>query len=128
MSKLNLSINLSTYTDSKASNAPSLSNFKWSRSLSGIAAANPVSQVFTVAPNSTLTLFTGSAVKKLVYLETNSEIDISLNGAAVTKLKPIVVNNSVHPGVFLKTSDITSLVVTNNSLTESATVFLAAVE
>lgn len=128
MSKLNISVFLSTYSDDKASNAPSLTNFKWNRSISGIDAVNAVSMNVTLAPGETKTLFTGAAIKKLVYLETSAEITHAINGAAASQLKPIVINNSVKPGILLRTSDITSLVVTNPSLTASVTIFLATVE
>lgn len=128
MSKLNLSIFLSTYSDKRASNSPNLSNFKWAREINGIQAENPVSMAVTLAPNETRVLFTGAAVKKLVYLETNLLIEADINAEDTIELKPIVVNNAVFPGVLLRTSDITSLEVTNPSSTEEATIFLAMVE
>lgn len=128
MSKLNLSVYLSTYSDSKASNAPSLQNFKWNRSINGVEAQNAVSMTVTLAAGQTRMLFTGAAVKKLVYLETSGEITHAINGATPSPLKPIVINNSTKPGILLRTSDITSLEVTNPSLTEEVTIFLATVE
>lgn len=128
MSKLNLSILLSTYSDKRSSNAPALNNFKWARNISGIDAKNPSSQTITLAPSATLTLFTGSAIKKLVYLETDKEVNAAVNGAANISIKPIVINDSTFPGILLRTSDITSLAVTNPSATESLTIFLATVE
>lgn len=128
MSKLNLSVYLSTYSDSKASNAPSLQNFKWNRSINGVEAQNAVSMTVTLAAGQTRTLFTGTAVKKLVYLETSGEITHAINGETASPLKPIVINNSTKPGILLRTSDITSLEVTNPSLTEEVTIFLATVE
>lgn len=128
-SKLNLSIFLSTYSDKRASNSPSLSNFKWDRAINGIAAENPISQSVTLAPSETRTLFSGSAIKKLIYLETDMPITYKINAEAVAEdLKPIVINDSSFPGVLLRTSDITSLEVTNPSATEEVTIFLAAVE
>lgn len=128
MSKLNISINLNTYSDKRSSNAPSMTNFKWNRTINGIDAQNAQSQQFTIAPNTTVTLFTGSAVKKFTYLETDLEISMAINAADPESLKPVVINSSVFPGVFMRTSDITSIEVTNSSTTESATIFLATVE
>lgn len=128
MSKLNLSVFLSTYSDKRASNAPSLTNFKWNRAVAGIDAANVLSQTATLAPSESVTLFTGSAIKKLVYLETSHEITVTANAEDPAPLKPIVVADATFPGILLRTSDITSLVVTNPSTTESVTIFLATVE
>lgn len=60
MSKLNLQFFLNTYSDTNASNAPSLQNFKWTRNINGLAASNPESLGFTLAPGETKVLFDGT--------------------------------------------------------------------
>lgn len=60
MSKLNFLVYLNTYSDASASNNPSLSNFKWSRSIDGIPASNPVSETTPLAPGESKTLFSGT--------------------------------------------------------------------
>lgn len=42
------------------SNNPSLSNFKWTRELSGLSVSNPSSSSFSLAPGETKTLFSGT--------------------------------------------------------------------
>jgi len=59
MSKLNFLVFLSTYSDASASNNPSLSNFKWAREITGIPAANPISEAFSLAPGESKTIFSG---------------------------------------------------------------------
>lgn len=129
MSKLTLSVFLTTYSDKKPSNSPNLSNFKWDRTINGISAENPTSQMITLAASETRTIFTGAAVKKLLYMEAGAEITYKINAeAAAESLKPLVINDSVFPGLLLRTSDITSLEVTNPSSTEEVVLFIATVE
>lgn len=59
MSKLNFLVYLNTYSDAAPSNNPSLSNFKWSREITGIPATNPISEAFTLAPGESKTIFSG---------------------------------------------------------------------
>lgn len=59
MSKLNFLVFLSTYSDASASNNPSLSNFKWSREITGIPATNPISEAFSLAPGESKSIFSG---------------------------------------------------------------------
>lgn len=127
MPKLNLSVNISTYSDKKPSNSPGLSNFKWNRSINGIAAENPTSIAATLDASEVREMFTG-AVVKFMYLETNQPVNVSINGDAPIELKPIVINSSTFPGVLLLTSDINSLEITNPSTTAEASIFLATVE
>lgn len=60
MSKLNFLVFLNTYSDIAASNNPSLSNFKWTRDVSGVPVSNPVSEAFQLAPGESQTLISGS--------------------------------------------------------------------
>lgn len=60
MSKLNFLVHLNAYSDAGSSNAPSLSNFKWTRDLTGIPASNPISEAFTLAPGESKTIFSGT--------------------------------------------------------------------
>lgn len=59
MSKLNLLVYLNSYSDVNASNAPSMSNFKWARDVNSCCANNPQSQSAQIAPGATLNLFSG---------------------------------------------------------------------
>lgn len=59
MSKLNFIVYLNTYSDACASNNPSLSNFKWTREITGIPAQNPISEALTLAPGESKNLFSG---------------------------------------------------------------------
>jgi hypothetical protein len=60
MSKLNFLVYLNAYSDQSASNAPSLSNFKWTRDMTGLTASNPISEAFSLAPGETKEIFSGS--------------------------------------------------------------------
>lgn len=68
-----------------------------------------------------------SAAKQLVYLEADQPCSVSINGSQSASIRPIVINNSVSPGVFLNTASIWSMSVTNNG-TDPASVFLVAAE
>ncbi|NJO48092.1 MAG: hypothetical protein HC840_00085 [Leptolyngbyaceae cyanobacterium RM2_2_4] len=60
MSKLNFLVHLNTYSDASASNNPSLSNFKWTREITGIPASNPISEAFNLAPGESKEIFSGT--------------------------------------------------------------------
>lgn len=128
MAKLSLLFVLNAYSDKKGSNAPNLNNFRWTRDIQGVEAESPLSQEVTLAASETKTLFTGSAVKKFVYIEANKACDLVINGDEEADIKPFVINDSTQPGIFVRTSDITSIEVTNPSSTEELTVFFVAVE
>jgi hypothetical protein len=127
MAKLNIFVSLKAYSDSKPSNSPNFENFKWVREINGYSIAGAVSQMVDIPANSSLTLFTG-ANKKLVYLECSAQVQAAYNGASPETIKPVVVGSNTFPGINLKTSDISSLTVTNPSLTDAVTIFLATVE
>lgn len=60
MPKLSLLIHLVAYSDPGASNAPSLSNFRWTRDMTGIPASNPLSEALSLAPGESKSIFNGS--------------------------------------------------------------------
>jgi len=60
MNKLNYMVYLQAFADQSPNNNPSLGNFKWTREVSGALVSNPVSNSFTLAPNESRTLFSGS--------------------------------------------------------------------
>lgn len=81
MSKLNFLVFLNTYSDARASNAPSLSNFKWTREIEGIPAANPTSEAFVLAPGESKTLFNGT---RTLASDNTTEWDLSLKPLSTT--------------------------------------------
>jgi hypothetical protein len=68
-----------------------------------------------------------SEAKQLVYMESDQNCSMNINGSAAGEIQPIVINNSVQPGVFMRTSVMYSMTVTNNS-TDPANLFLASAE
>lgn len=69
-----------------------------------------------------------SAAKRLVYLESNQNVSMILNGIAGNEIKPLAdVCGCVKPGIFMRTSLVYSMSVTNDSLSP-ASVFFASVE
>lgn len=127
MSKMNLSVFLNTYSDSRSSNSPNLQNFKWNRQINGLQVANAISQSVTIPASGSVDVFT-TGTKKLVYLEVSAAAEVTYNGTIVETIQPFVINSTVLPGISLKTSDITSMSITNPSSTDAITVFIAAVE
>lgn len=132
MSVLNLQTNLSSYDSSGSgcavTNNPSQINFKRSLVANNIVSDNVLSQSLEVAANSSATLFTGSDVRKFIYVETDSPLSLLINGTITIILNPFINGTTVSPGVFMMTCDITSLVVTNASMTDAADVFFAVAE
>lgn len=124
MATLNLLVFLNAYSDKKPSNSPRLSNIKWSRDLTGLTVANPGSQEYTIAAEGDVTL-TG---KKFVYIESASEVELTINGGDPITLKPFVVNTTVFPGVFMLHADISSLVITNPSTEDEVEVIVHSAE
>jgi hypothetical protein len=68
-----------------------------------------------------------SSAKSLVYIECDQKATITINGDQTMKMEPIVINDSVQPGVFMVHATVYSLDIQSNSL-DSANVFLATVE
>jgi hypothetical protein len=128
MSTLNLLVFLNSYADSKSSNSPTLSNFRWSREIDLIPAANSTSQSVVLQVSETKTIFTGAAIKKFVYIESDQHVTLTINGVSGSEVKPFVIGTTTAPGIFMQTSDITSLVVINTSSTSVANLFVATVE
>lgn len=68
--------------------------------------------------------------KNLIYIESDQNISILTNGSLNEEISPIVVQgtaNNTKPGMFLKTSTVHSLTITNNSVS-IANIFFASVE
>jgi hypothetical protein len=68
-----------------------------------------------------------SSAKQLVYLESDSPVHVIVNGVDIGVVKPIVINNTVSPGVFMLNSTVYSLSVNNAGL-NPANIMLIAVE
>lgn len=68
-----------------------------------------------------------SAAKSLIYLEADQNCSISINGSEICAIKPFIINNCIKPGVFMNSSTIYSLSVTNNSV-NPAKLYLASAE
>jgi len=131
---LNLSINISSYAASSSNGGcgtvsnPQQVQFKWQRSIQGIPSDNVLSQSLDVPVSSSVTLFTGSDVHKFLYLETNSELSLLINGTITIDVKPLLNGTVINPGVFMVSCDITSVVVTNASAIKVASVFYTTAE
>lgn len=128
MATFNLLVYLNAYSDTKSSNSPNLSNFRWNRDIEGVTASNPVGQAVTLDPSEVRTIFTGSIVKKFLYLEAKTACAFLINGTIAESVKPFVIGSSTQPGIFAKTSDITSLVITNPSSTDPLEVYYITIE
>ena len=128
MANLQLLVNIGSYSDTSPSNAPSMQNFKWTRAINALTAANPQSEQAQVAISGSATLFSGSSVKRIVYLETDIAVQLTINGGTPFTVSPLIQTGGNFPGMYLSTEGITSLVVTNPSSTAVANIFMASVE
>lgn len=68
-----------------------------------------------------------SESRQLIYMESDQNVDLTINGIDGGEISPYFANGTVTPGQFLRTSQMWSLVVQNTSLNQ-ATVFLVALE
>jgi len=128
MSNMNLVLELKGY-DGNDTNA-CRSNFRRNAQYIGIETSEEIVQEVVVPASSSVTLFSVSVAnaKKLVYLESTLECDITVNSVLESSIKPIAVGDSSLRGVFLKSSDIESLEITNNDATSSLTVYYIAIK
>lgn len=121
---MNLLVDLRAYEGSNANTCNS--SFARNAQYIGIDISEEVIQEVVVAASSTKNLFTVASVdsKKFVYLEVTGECDISVNGTAESTIKPIVINDTKKRGVFLKSTDVYSVDVTNNGTEEIKVYFI----
>jgi hypothetical protein len=68
-----------------------------------------------------------SAAKSFIYLEADQNCTVTLNGSNAAQVKPFIINNYTKPGVFMNSSTIYSMSVTNNSV-NPANLYLASAE
>jgi hypothetical protein len=68
-----------------------------------------------------------SDAKRMIYLESDKKLAVSVNDASQGQVEPLVSGNEVKPGMLLKSETVWSFSVTNNSL-DTATVYFASVE
>lgn len=127
MSYFNYFFQLNSFSDRISSSSPNLTNFNWIRDIQGVVVNNPSSQSFTMAPSTSITVFT-AATKKFLYVETDKDLALTINGISGLVIKPVVVGSSVQPGTFLFNSTLTALIITNSSTTDTASVFVASAE
>jgi hypothetical protein len=71
-------------------------------------------------------VFIYSDAKQLIYLESDQNVDLTINGVASGSIEPFVNVGKNSPGMFIRKSTIYSLTVTNSGST-SANLFFAAV-
>lgn len=127
MSKLNLLLVLNSYSDNRSSNAPDLVNFKWSRDIEGIDTSGVLSQSLVVPAGQTVTVLTLTTPNRFLYVESDQHVTMQVNGTIAEEIKPFVDGTCVKPGIYARSSDITSLAITNPG-TADANIFFATVQ
>jgi hypothetical protein len=68
-----------------------------------------------------------SSAKKLVYIETDKPVNITVNGIAESKIEPFIEGNNSLPGMFLKRSTMWEMTITNNGI-DMATLYFVSIE
>lgn len=126
MSKANLLINLRGYEGNNANSSPN--NFNVNFQYVGVEISEETIQKITVPAGDTVSLFSvaPAEAKKIVYIESDGECDIIVNGSSESKIKPVLIGDSMKNGVFLKTSSIESLSIVNNGAEDIAIYYIAA--
>jgi hypothetical protein len=71
---------------------------------------------------------TSTNPKQFIYIESDSPIDIMINGISRLTINPFYVGTAVYPGVFMMKGSFTSLSIANTSSTAIANVFVASME
>lgn len=125
MSKMNLLIDLKGYDGTNANVCNT--NFARNAQYAGIDVSEHTIQEVTVGASETKTLFSviTAEAKKFIYLETDGECEVEVNGIAEVALKPIAIGHSQKNGVYLKSSDIESVAITNNNATDIKIYYIA---
>lgn len=127
MSKMNIMIDIKGYEGSNSNSCKN--NFSKNAQYIGVDTSeeNIVSTV--VEGSSTKSLFSVATAdaKKFIYLETTAECDIIVNGVTESTIKPIVIGDSSKNGVFLKSTEIESVSITNNG-TEDIQIYYITVK
>jgi hypothetical protein len=118
MSKMNLVVDLKGYDGTNANTCQA--SFKRNAQYVGIDLNNETVQEVTVAGSGgTATLFDAPGdARKFIYLETTAECGIAVNDIVESNVKPIVIGTSSQRGIYLKSSDIEKVVITNNNVDE----------
>lgn len=126
MSKMNLFIDLKGYEGDNFNSCRA--SFNKNSQYLGIDISEETIQEVTVAASSTKTLFSvlTADAKKFIYLESTGECDLTVNSILETTIKPLIINNSTKNAVYLRTSDIESIDVTNNSSEDIKVFFITA--
>lgn len=128
MAFLNYFLQFKTFADKNPSNSPNLTLINWIRDVQGVSVENQAAQVLTIAPNSTISVFS-AANKKFLYLEADLDLQLKINGSSDhMTVSPVVIGSSTQPGSFLINGALTSLILTNPSTTDSVDVFIASAE
>ena len=126
MSKMNLVVDLKGY---EGTNTNSCNNgFSKNSQYIGIDISEQVAQEVTVAASSTVALFSVATAdaKKFIYLEATKECDIIVNETTESTLKPLVIGDSSKNGIFLKSTDLESVSVTNNGAEDLKVYYITA--
>jgi hypothetical protein len=124
---MNLLVDLKGYDGTNANTCQS--NFGRNLQYIGITLEDEKIQEVTVAASggvSTLFSVATADAKKFIYLEASGECDITVNGVVESTIKPIVVGGVAKSGVFLKSSDLETVVVTNNGASDIKVYYITA--
>ena len=118
MSKMNLLIDLKGYDGTNTNTCQA--NFTKNLQYIGIDLNEETVQKTIVSASSTKSLFSVATAdaKKFIYIEATAECDIIINGTTESTLKTIVVGGTVKNGVFFKTTDIESVSIVNNDVSD----------
>ena len=123
---MNLVVDLKGYDGTNTGTCDS--NFKRNAQYIGISLTNETVQEVSVSAAATLELFnviTANA-KKFIYLESSGECDITVNGVLESSIKPIVIGDSTKRGIFLKSSDLEIVSITNNGAADIQVYYITA--
>lgn len=75
--------------------------------------------------NPSITIY--SSAKKLVYVETDKPVNVSINNVTESKIEPFIEGNNSLPGILLKRSTMWEMTITNNG-TDMATLYFVSIE
>lgn len=123
---MNLLVDLKGYDGDNANTCRA--NFRSNLQYIGLEISDESIQKVTVAAAASVTLFSVAPAdaKKFIYLEASAECDITVNGNAESTIKPVVIGSAVQKAVFLKTTDLESVEITNNGASDIEVFYITA--
>ena len=112
MSKIDISLNL------KASNSD-CDQISICQAISGADGGDIKKETVELAASSNSTIFTGASTDKIIYLESDTEFQVDINGLGPVSVKPFLAGSKKFKALYLSKLTVTSIQILNPSATDT---------